>query len=373
MTKGGVSDGATYVPESAAKGEPHQVVGPGEFVFAAAHLDHGHIYGQTSGLLSAGGTLTHVYDADPEKVAAFCKAFPQAKQVESFDALLADDQLHLIASAAIPDQRASIGAQVMRAGKDYFTDKSPFTTLDQLSATETVAKETGRRYFVYYAERIHNEAAWHTGEMIGQGAVGEVIQVVNLAPHRLSVDTRPGWFFEKQRYGGIITDIGSHQVEQFLTYSGSSDADVNFAAVRNHAHPETPELEDFGEFSLSGRSLAHRQPPSFYSRIDWYTPDGLPVWGDGRTFVLGTNGTLEVRKYIDLARKAPASMVLYTSEQGVEEIDCLDQVGFPFFGQLILDVLNRTERAMSQAHIFKAAEISLRAQALADSTREGRY
>lgn len=367
-----IADGASYAPTS----ELRAVVEPGEFCFAAAFLDHGHIYGQVNGLLGAGATLTKVYDPDPTRVAAFCKAFPQVSAVESFDELLTDQEVQLIAAAAIPDQRAGIGARVLDADKHYFTDKSPFTTLTQLAAIKEKVAETGKRYLVYYSERVHNEAAWHAGEMVAQGAVGDVIQVLNIAPHRLSADTRPDWFFQKQRYGGIITDIGSHQVEQFLTYAGAVDAQINFAAVRNHANPDTPELEDFGEFSLAGvradsgpgaDAVTETQRPSFYSRIDWYTPTGSPVWGDGRTFILGTQGSIEVRKYMDVAHSAPASKVYYTGTEGVEEIDCLNKVGFPFFGQMILDVLNTTEQAMSQAHIFKAAEISLRAQALADS------
>lgn len=372
-----IGDGANYAPQA----KPKPVVAAGEFCFAAAYLDHGHIVGQTKGLLDAGGTLTWVYDPDPKKVEAFCKVFPQAKVAPTFDTLLEDDKLHLITAAAVPDWRAAIGGQVMQAGKDYFTDKSPFTTLTQLEHTRRLVEKTGQRYFVYFAERVHNEAAWHAGELIAQGAVGEVIQVLNLGPHRLSASTRPDWFFEKDHYGGIITDIGSHQVEQFLTYASCTDAQVNFAAVRNQSHPQTPELEDFGEFSLTGvpaavvgagagaKGASAKPGSSFYSRIDWYTPDGLPVWGDGRTFILGTKGTLEVRKYLDIGRQAPAALIFLANQSDVEEIDCQDRVGFPFFGQLILDVLNRTEKAMTQTHIFKAAEISMQAQAFADAAR----
>ncbi len=352
-----IKDGANYAPE--AKSKP--VVKPGEFRFAAAYLDHGHIYGQTNGLLGAGATLTHVYDPDPQRLAAFVERYPDVQAVSSFDVLLDADSLDLIASAAVPNRRGPIGEAVMRAGKHYFTDKSPFTTLEQLSSAREVAKATGQRYFVYYAERVHNEAAWHAGEIIAAGDIGRVLQVLTLAPHRLSKDTRPDWFFDKRAYGGIITDIGSHQVEQFLTYADCADAQVNFARVENFSHPDKPDLEDFGEYSLQGDNGA-----SFYSRVDWYTPDALPVWGDGRTFVLGTKGTLEVRKYVDLGRQAPASLVFKANDGSVETVDCLDRVGYPFFGQLILDVLNGTEEAMSQNHIFKAAELSMRAQAIAE-------
>ena len=354
----GIEDGSTYAPT----GRPAPVVQPGEFRFALAFLDHGHIYGMKNGLREAGGTLTAVFDPDPQKVSAFCEQNPGVAVATEFAQLLDDKTLHLIASAAVPDKRAAIGQQVMLAGKDFFTDKSPFTTLEQLARTREVIAATGRRYHVYYAERIHNEAAWQAGELIAAGAVGRVLQVLNLAPHRLSADKRPAWFFEKSRYGGIITDIGSHQVEQFFTYAGCHDAEVNFARVANCSHPETPGLEDFGELSLRGDNGA-----SFYSRLDWYTPDGLPTWGDGRTFILGTQGTLEVRKFLDLGRRAPASLIFLTDGDRVQEINCLDQVGYPFFGQLILDVLNGTEHAMSQAHALQVAQVSMLAQQIADS------
>ena len=356
-----LKDGANYAPEA----KLDAVVEPGEFCFAAAYLDHGHINGQVNGLLGAGGTLTHVFDPDASRVGAFVERFPGTKVVDSFDRLLEDDSIRLIASAAIPNQRGTIGERVMKAGKDYFTDKSPFTTLAQLRSAQTTQATTGRRYFVYYAERLHNEAAWQAGEIIAKGEIGRVLQVVCLAPHRLSEATRPDWFFDKNAYGGIITDIGSHQVEQFLTYAGCQDAEVNFARVENFSNADRPGLEDFGEYSLVGDNGA-----SFYSRVDWFTPEGMPVWGDGRTFIVGTEGSLEVRKYLDLGRQTPASLILKVDGENVETIDCADRIGYPFFGQLILDSLNGTEHAMSQAHIFKAAELSMSAQAVADQARK---
>lgn len=355
-----IRDGANYAPTSQAEA----VVGPGEFCFASAYLDHGHIYGQTNGLRDAGATLKYVYDPDPERVARFCEDYPGVRVAESFEQILADPAVRLVNAAAIPERRAAIGIQVMEAGKDYFTDKSPFTTLGQLEDVRKVVTRTGRKYAVYYAERLHNDAAWRAGELIAQGAIGRVLQVLNLAPHRLAKATRPDWFFNKQSYGGILTDIGSHQVEQFLTYAGCKDASVNFARVENFSHPDKPGLEDFGELSLTGDNGA-----SFYTRVDWYTPDGLRTWGDGRCFIVGTEGTIELRKYLDIGGAAPSSTLLLVDgdSEGVEE--CQDKTGFPFFGQLILDCIHRTEKAMTQDHAFRAAELSMQAQALADSLR----
>ncbi|WP_078061899.1 Gfo/Idh/MocA family protein [Catenovulum maritimum] len=355
-----MKDGANYAPV----GQSVKVVEPNEFYFSVAYLDHGHINGQTNGLLQAGATLKYVYDTDEQRLAAFCEKYPQAIVADSFEQILQDSDTQLVASAAIPYLRAEIGIKVMQSGKDYFTDKSPFTSLEQLEKVKQVVAETKRIYAVYYAERLHNEAAWQAGELIKQGAIGKVLQVINLAPHRLAKATRPDWFFDKNCYGGILTDIGSHQVEQFLTYACIEDATINFARASNMNNQDKPGLEDFGEISMTGDNGA-----SFYTRVDWFTPEGQATWGDGRTFIIGTEGNIECRKYNDVSRQAPASKLFLTNNEKEQEIDCFGKSAFPYFGQLILDVINRTENAMTQAHTFKAAELSMQAQALADSAK----
>ena len=354
------SDGMNYAP--AGKSAP--VCGPDEFPFAATGLDHGHIYGQCNGLIEAGGTLKYVYDTDPKRIEGFRAKYPQAKAVESLDRILEDKEIRLVAAAAIPDQRCAIGCRVMKAGKDYFTDKSPFTTLEQLAQAKKVVAETGRKYAVYYSERLHVESAWYVSELLKQGAIGRVVQVLNLAPHKLSKPNRPDWFFDKSKYGGILTDIGSHQFEQFLSCTNSKDATINFARVANFNNHDKPGLEDFGEASIETDTGA-----SCYARIDWFTPDGLQSWGDGRLFVLGTEGFIEVRKYMDIARDTGGDLVFIADQHKEQMIDCKGKVGFPFFGKLILDCLNRTENAMTQDHAFKAAELSMQAQLFADTKR----
>ena len=347
------SDGMNYAPQ----GKPSPVVQPGEFVFAAAHLDHGHIYGQCNGLLEAGAQLKWVYDPDPKKIEAFVAKYPQTRVARSLDEILADDAVRLVSAAAVPCDRGPLGGRVMEAGKDYFTDKTPFTSLAQLDQAKAVVARTGRKYMVYFSERLHVESAMYATDLVAAGAIGKVIQVIGLGPHRLGKANRPAWFFERARYGGILTDIGSHQFEQFLTYTGATDATVTQAAVGNFANPDKPEFEDFGEASLLGDNGT-----SNYIRVDWFTPAGLGTWGDGRTVILGTKGYIELRKYVDVARDKTGDNVYLVDDAGERHLNVTGQVGFRFFGQLILDCLNRTETAMTQAHAFKAAELCLRAQ-----------
>lgn len=349
------SDGMNYAPQ----GKPSPVVKPGEFVFAATHLNHGHIYGQCNGLTEAGAQLKWVYDSDPKKVEAFRAKFPDVKVACSFDEVLDDKEIKLVASAAIPCERGDIGCKVMQAGKDYFTDKTPFTAFDSLEKARQVVHVTKKKYMVYFSERLHVESAMYATDLVQSGAIGRVIQVLGLGPHRLGTG-RPDWFFKKAQYGGILCDIGSHQFEQFLTYSGATDATVNFAAVGNYNNPENPEFEDFGEASLLGNNGA-----SNYIRVDWFTPPGLGTWGDGRLVILGTKGYIELRKYIDVGRDKTGDHVYLVDDSGEHHLPVSGLVGFRFFGQLILDCLNRTENAMTQDHVFKAAELCLKAQAAA--------
>lgn len=251
----------------------------------------------------------------------FQQKYPQAKAARSLDEILDDAAVKLVAAAAVPCDRGPLGCRVMRAGKDYFTDKTPFTRLEQLDEARAMTRETGRKYLVYYSERLHVESAVYAGDLVRGGAIGQVIQVLGLGPHRLSKASRPAWFFEKAKYGGILCDIGSHQFEQFLFYSGAADATVANAAVGNFANPDTPELEDFGEASLVGDNGA-----SNYIRVDWFTPDGLRTWGDGRTIILGTKGYIELRKYVDVGRDAAGDNVILVDGAGEKFINVAGRV-----------------------------------------------
>jgi predicted dehydrogenase len=347
----------TYAPQ----GRPDPVCGPGEFPFAAVGLDHGHIYGMCNGLIEAGGTLTWVYDPDPAKVAAFHQRHPGVAVARSEDEVLGDPSVRLVAGAKIPSDRADLGIRVMEHDKDYFCDKPPLTTLDQLDEARRTVAATGRKYAVYFSERLHVESAVFAGQLIGEGSVGRVIQVLGTGPHRISAPSRPAWFWDPQRFGGILCDIGSHQIEQILHFSGADGGRITSSRVANYAHKDHPGFEDFGDLTMVTDNGA-----AGYCRVDWFTPKGLGTWGDGRTFILGTEGYIELRKYVDVGRDPSGDHLYLVDKAGEHHIPVGGKVGYPYFGQLILDCLERTERAMTQEHAFAATELCLTAQAQAE-------
>jgi predicted dehydrogenase len=326
--------------------------------FAAVYINHHHIYAQVEQLLAAGAELAAFYAPEPELAGPFAAAYPQAVRVVSEVEILEDPDIQLVITSAIPCRRAPLGIRAMQHGKDFQSDKPGFTAPEQLAEARRVQAETGRIYAISYNERLQVRAAIKAGELIRAGAIGNVIQMVGLGPHRVHPPERAAWFFERDSYGGILADIASHQFEQFLYYTASQRADIVASQVGNFGHPEHPGFEDFGDVMLRGDGGMG------YIRVDWFTPAGLGVWGDGRTVITGTEGSIELRKYIDIAGRPGQDHLFLVDQKGIQYLDCSD-VELPYGRQLVADIVNRTETAMPQDHCFLASELALRAEATA--------
>lgn len=326
--------------------------------FSVIGINHGHIYGMVDAITRGGGELVSFYAKEADLVSAFSRKYPQAKLARSAKEVLEDKSTQLIMSSGIPVERAPLGIEVMKHGKDYLVDKPGITTLEQLEQVRKVQQQSKQIYSIMYSERLENRATVKAGELVKAGAIGQVIQTIGTGPHRMNVKSRPEWFFDKKYFGGIITDIGSHQMDQFLYFTGSTKAEIVSAQVGNVHHPQYPAFEDFGDVMVRGNK------GTGYLRVDWFTPDGLKTWGDGRLTVLGTDGYMELRKYIDIAGREGGNHLILVNQKETTYIDCTHQE-LPFGRLFVDDVINRTETAMPQEHCLLATELTLKAQAQA--------
>jgi len=328
--------------------------------FAAIGIDHRHIFGMAANLMAEGAEFGGWWtEGEPEPLEGFVKRFPDVPRVDHWQALLDDPSIDLIVISCIPRDRAAHAIAAMAAGKDVMTDKPGCTTMAQLDAIMAMQAKTGRIWSVDFSERFEVPAVTRAAELVAQGAIGRVVQTVGLGPHRLNRATRPDWFFDRAAYGGILTDIASHQIDQFLFFTGAKDAQITLASVANIAHPADPGLQDFGEIALSapeGRG---------YIRVDWFTPDALPIWGDGRLTILGTEGYIELRKYVDVGGRPGTDHLVLVNGDRCEMIDASD-AGLPYFARIIADIRDRTETAMPQEHAFTVMRLALQAQAMAE-------
>jgi len=327
--------------------------------FAAIGIDHRHVYGMAGNMIDAGAEFVGwATEGHPETEAGFLKRFPDVPRSDNAEALLNDPNIDFIILSGIPRDRAAWAIKAMEAGKDVLSDKPGCTTLDQLAALQATVKKTQRIYAIDFSERFEVPAVTRAAELVADGAIGRVIQTLGIGPHRLNRPSRPDWFFDRAAYGGIITDIASHQIDQFLFFTGSIDAEITLANVANYANPSDPGLQDFGEIALRS-DQGHG-----YIRVDWYTPDALPTWGDGRLTILGTEGYIELRKYVDVGHDGTDHVILANATR-CERFEASD-AGLPFFGRLLNDFRDRSETAVGQAHVFKVCELSLKAQAMAE-------
>lgn len=325
----------------------------------ALGLDHRHIYGMTENMRKIGVDCVGYWtQGDPETLPGYVKRFPDILRLARLeDALTCGADLALI--SAIPADRAALTIRAMQNGMDVMSDKPGCTTFEQLDQIKRAVADTGRIWSVNFSERFETPVSTRATELVEAGAIGRVIQTVGLGPHRLNRATRPEWFFQRERYGGILTDIASHQIDQFLHYTGSETAEITNACVANYANPKDPGLQDFGELNLRSEN------GTGYIRVDWFTPDALPNWGDGRLTILGTEGYIELRKYVDVGGASGTDHLILVNGETCQKIDASD-AGLPYFSRLADDIRNRTETAMIQTHCFTVMELALHAQEMAE-------
>ena len=348
-------DAGTPARDAGVRSPSKPTSGPVRLRFAVVGVNHPHVHRQVDALVRGGGEMVAFFAKEPELAAAFAKRYPDTRRATSEKEILEAENIQLVASAGIPSERAPLGIQVMRHGKDFLSDKPGMTTLAQLAQVRKVQAQTKRIYSIMYSERHENRATVKAGDLVQAGAIGKVVQTIGIGPHRMNAKTRPAWFFDKKSYGGILCDVGSHQFEQFLFFTGATRADIVAAQVGNVHHPEHPGVEDFGDVMLKS------DKGTGYFRVDWFTPDGLKTWGDVRLTILGTDGYIEVRKNTDLAGRAGGEHLFLVDKKETRYVDCKNEP-LPYGGRLIDDVLNRTETAMPQAHCFYAMELALKAQ-----------
>jgi len=332
--------------------------------FAVIGLDHRHIYDLTRELRAEGAACAGFWPetTDERVLSGFRERFPDVPEIADRNALLDDPSVTFVVSAAVPEDRAGIAVEAMRRGKDVMVDKPGIVTRDDLDAVERTVRETGRIFSICFSERFLTPSTGMALKLVREGAIGRVIQTVGLGPHRLNRPLRPTWFFDVAHYGGILVDIASHQIDQFLVFTGSTDAEIVASTAENRATPEDPRFEDFGEILLRNGAA------SGYIRVDWFTPDGLPTWGDGRLFVMGTEGTIELRKYVDIDGRPGKEHLFLVDRTSTRHISCEGQP-ITYFRDFLNDIRDRTETAMPHAHVFTVTRLAIEAQDKAGQSR----
>jgi predicted dehydrogenase len=327
--------------------------------FAVVGLDHRHVYELTQHLIDAGLDCAGYWPVttNPHVLRGFRKRFPGLTAVAERERLMDDPATGLIVTATIPSERAALGVEAMRRGKDVLTDKPGITTRADLARVQRVVAETGRRFIVAFGERWQSPASVTAHALVRDGAIGRLVSVTSMAPHRLNRATRPDWFWQARTNGSILVDIGCHHIGSFLHLTGREEVRIVRAAVRSVAPERTPvpDFQDWGEMVLENDVACGSM------QVHWFTPDGLADWGDGRAFILGTEGYIELRKNLDIAGRPGGQHLFLVNNPRTEHIAC---EGLPVdtFRNFVADLRERSERAMTQSHCFAVCRLAPEAE-----------
>ena len=194
------------------------------------------------------------------------------------------------------------------------------------------------------------------------GAVGTVVHVIGAGPHTMWAKRRPDWFWDPDATGGILVDVGSHQVDQFMSITGSTAADVSIVSsmVGNVASADHPAMQDIGSMTLAAGAVVGDH------RLDYLTARGLGTWGDCRLMIVGTEGTIEARANVDVAGAEGAEHLIVVDAEGTRRVDISDVV-VDWAELALADLADGGERLMTQLHAIDVTDVCLRAQAAARS------
>ncbi|MCB1015949.1 MAG: Gfo/Idh/MocA family oxidoreductase [Acidimicrobiales bacterium] len=328
--------------------------------FAVVGADHLHLFSLAGGLVEAGARpVAHVRAGD---LIGGYEAWQPGSEARDLPAVLADPEIALVVTVGVPAERAGVAVAALDAGKSVLSAKPGVTRRADLDRIrDLVAGRPGRPFSVLFSERYENRAVARAVAMARSGAVGRIVHVAGVGPHALHGDLRPDWFWDPARSGGILCDLASHQVDQFLALCGDPGAGdragVSVAASRvgNVACPDRPAMQDVGSMTLVADGVVGEH------RVDLLSPPGLPTWGDVRLTVVGTDGTLEVRANIDVAGEPGGEHLIVTDADGVRRVDVSGDA-LPWAEDLLADLADDGERLCSQAHVLAACDLALEAQ-----------
>jgi predicted dehydrogenase len=335
-----------------------------DVTFGIIGCQHGHIHGLIESLVAIPGvTCAGIYDEQPEAMKAVTDRYP-VNAVASPDVLLDDAKVTLIGTAAVNNDKGALLAQAVEAGKHVIADKPLCTIIEDLNAIEKAATENRVRVGLMLSERYQGYTQ-KMMELVNDGAIGHVANVLCVRPHRLGRAGRPDWMFVDEKYGGIIVDLAIHDVDIIRWAAGGVFEEIT-AYQQNWGNPTDKDFGDIGV--LLGRLTSGA---TGMVRTDWFTPATSPVHGDTRFIITGTRGMIEVRAAGDLwtrKKKCPPELMVMTDNRdpvrfapGKPDVTMVDDFLASTYGD--------AKPILSNTDVFEATRASLMAR---ESTKLGR-
>lgn len=279
---------------------------------AMAGLAHGHGVGFLGSALNLGGvSVTGFYDDEnPANAQEASKQF-NAPVYSNLDELLQNSGANTLITAAINSSKADIIVKAIDTGLNIISDKPLVTTMEDLNRiTDALERNKNVKLYLMLSER-YNPVLVTAKKLIDAGEIGQIVSIINMRPHRLKPEGRPAWMFDSSLYGGIINDLGVHDIDIATYLSGSDVQEILAASTSNMRYTEFDDFNDNGEAMLRLKNGC-----IVFILESWLTPEKYPHHGEMKFIVHGTKGQI-------IADPQNSKVTLYSDTKEQQDVEII--------------------------------------------------
>ena len=236
-------------------------------------------------------------DNDPEiALAAVANAGEQAAELagkyeaaihDDYHALLARDDIDVIASFQLPVHQGETVIAALEAGFPVLSEKPMVTSQEELDRVIEILQQNPSLHVGQLFSRRGNPVYRAVREVVNSGQIGEVALAYALIAATERRGDRPEWFFDRRLSAGPVLDLLIHDIDIVRWITGLEYTSV-IGTEGNFGRPDDAHYHNAGQllFRMDGGVSAvmehHRLVPPSLGRMD------------NRLKILGAEGQAEI-------------------------------------------------------------------------------
>lgn len=281
--------------------------------FSIIGCEHEHISIFIEEMLELGHECAGIYEAENKALLESVAEKYNLPIAEDKEMLLSNN-VDMVGSSAINNQKIDIIELCEERGKHIMVDKPAVTNREDYKRLQAVIDRGQIEVGMLLTER-YRPAFSTLKRYIDEQRLGKIINIGIRKPHKLKPSTRPAWHFSKEQGGGIVIDLFVHDFDLLRWLTGDEIRGFDGMVTKNML-PEYPTFYDAAavQVLLKDNTIAQ-----LYA--DWHTPEASKTYGDGRIFVVGTEGYAELRLSGDPLITDETLMLFVTHEKEYERVE----------------------------------------------------
>ena len=266
----------------------------------------------------------------------------------SYEELLNDSNVEVVAIGDCFGNRGKMAIDALRHGKHVFCDKPICTRLEELYEIRELSVKNNLQVGCMLDLRYMAQVS-KVKEILRNDEIGKVHIVSFTGQHGLDYATRPRWYYEENKHGGTINDIGIHGLDLIRFITGKNLTKVDCAKTWNAFADKEPDFKDSAQFMVDMEGMA------VMADVSYAAPSFrgiLPTYWDFKFW--GTKGLLSFNL-------KESNIHIYSGEERIIECEKLPTVYVEDFIKEIKGIkteFNTVDILDSQEQILKIQKIA---------------